>query len=80
MQFLPCGLNGSVLSVSDKEITINLNGMKQMKFAVSAAILAAGIIVLGLCIKAGFDSFSENARMVTVKGLAEREVRADKVI
>lgn len=44
-----------------------------------AAILAVGIIVLGLCIKWGIDDFANLGRQVTVKGLAEREVAADKV-
>ena len=46
---------------------------------VSAVILAAGIVVLGLCIKGGIDNFAFKDRKVTVKGLAEREVKADKV-
>ena len=44
-----------------------------------AVILAVGIIVLGWCIKSGIDNFSNKDRKVTVKGLAEREVKADKV-
>ena len=43
-------------------------------------LLALGIVVLGLCVKSGLGSFSQNARVVTVKGLAEKEVKADKVI
>lgn len=54
--------------------------MDKTKLIVSSAIIAVGIIVLGFCIRAGFSSFSENARVVTVKGLAEKEVKADKVI
>ena len=42
-------------------------------------ILAIGIIVLGLCIKSGINTFANKDRKVTVKGLAEREVNADKV-
>lgn len=38
-----------------------------------------GIIVLGLCIKWGIDDFTNKDRKVTVKGLSEREVEADKV-
>ncbi len=45
----------------------------------SAAILAVGIVVMGLCLKAGMDNFTEKDRKVTVKGLAEKEVKADKV-
>ena len=42
-------------------------------------ILAVGIIVLGLCVKSGINTFANKDRKVTVKGLAEREVNADKV-
>lgn len=44
-----------------------------------AGILAFGIVILGLCIKWGIDDFAEKDRCVTVKGLAEKEVEADKV-
>lgn len=44
-----------------------------------AAIIAIGMIVLGLCIKWGIDDFANKDRKVTVKGLAEQEVEADKV-
>lgn len=44
-----------------------------------AALIALGIIVLGLCVKSGLDSISDKERKVTVKGLSEREVEADKV-
>lgn len=45
----------------------------------SAALIALGIVVLGLCIKGGIDNFANKDRKVTVKGLAEKEVDADKV-
>lgn len=44
-----------------------------------AAVIAVGIVVLGLCIRCGIDDFANKDRKVTVKGLAEREVYADKV-
>ena len=44
-----------------------------------ATILAVGLIVLGLCIKGGINNFANKDRKVTVKGLSEREVKADKV-
>ena len=44
-----------------------------------ATILAIGIVLLGWYIKCGIDDFSNKDRKVTVKGLAEREVKADKV-
>ena len=34
---------------------------------------------MGFCVKSGLDSFSDKDRKVTVKGLSEREVEADKV-
>ena len=53
---------------------MNVNaGIKQ------AAILAIGIIALGFCIKSGLESVIAKDRKVVVKGLAEKEVEADKV-
>ena len=46
---------------------------------ISATIIAIGIIVLGLCLKGGIDNFANKDRKVSVKGLSEREVPADKV-
>lgn len=46
---------------------------------IAAALIAVGIICLGWFIKAGIDDFANKDRKVTVKGLAEREVPADKV-
>ena len=45
----------------------------------AAAIIAVGFICLGWFVKAGIDNFANKDRHVTVKGLAEREVPADKV-
>ncbi len=44
-----------------------------------AIILAVGLTLLGWTIKSGIDNFSNKDRKVTVKGLAEREVKADQV-
>ena len=46
---------------------------------IEAAILAFGLLLLGLFIKMGIDDFANKDRKVTVKGLAEKEVPADKV-
>lgn len=54
--------------------------MDKFKSFVPSLLVAVGIVVLGLCVKSGLGSFSRNARVVTVKGLAEKEVKADKVI
>ena len=47
---------------------------------IEAAIIAAGIILLGVTIKCGINDFIDKERIVSVKGLAEMEVPADKVI
>lgn len=44
-----------------------------------ALILAVGLAVAGKFIGSSIDSFTEKERIVTVKGLAEMEVPADKV-
>ena len=49
------------------------------KEIIGYALIALGIVCLGWFIKAGIDNFTEKDRKVTVKGLAEREVPADKV-
>lgn len=46
---------------------------------ICAVIIALGIACLGLFVKSGIDNFATKDRKVTVKGLAEREVPADKV-
>ena len=52
--------------------------MKKLRFEV--IFIALSIVVLGLCIKSGLNSISDNSRVVTVKGLAEQDVEADRVI
>ncbi len=49
------------------------SGVKQ------AAIIALGIVALGFCVKSGLNSLAGKDRRVVVKGLAEKEVEADKV-
>jgi len=44
-----------------------------------AALLAIGLIMLGTQIQKGINNFVEKDRIVTVKGLAEMEVPANKV-
>ncbi len=50
-----------------------------MKTIIPSALIAFGIVILGLCVKAGIDDFTNKDRRVVVKGLAEKEVDADKV-
>lgn len=46
---------------------------------ISAALIAVGLLALGLTIRSGIKSFSDRDRSVDVRGLAEREVPANKV-
>jgi hypothetical protein len=52
--------------------------MKENRILASA-LIALGIVCMGWLMKAGIDNFANKDRKVTVKGLAEREVPADKV-
>ena len=47
---------------------------------IESAILAFGLLMLGLFIQNGTKSFAQRDRAVSVKGLAEKEVQADRVI
>ena len=47
---------------------------------VTAAAIMTGLIVLGLIIAQGMGKIADRDRYVTVKGLAEREVLANKVV
>ena len=49
------------------------------KTIIGAALIALGLMCLGWFVKAGIDNFANKDRKVNVKGLAEREVEADKV-
>ena len=49
------------------------------KMIIPAALLAFSVFCLGWFIKAGIDDFASKDRKVSVKGLAEQEVLADKV-
>lgn len=48
-------------------------------YVIPALLIAIGLGILGAFIKGGFSSISENGRVVTVRGLAEKEVPANKV-
>ena len=49
------------------------------KWKTEALLLTIGLVALGAQIKQGIDNFVEKDRVVTVKGLAETEVPANKV-
>ena len=53
--------------------------MKEYKVIISAALLAVSVVILGLCIKGGIDRIADRDRQVTVRGLCEKEVQANKV-
>lgn len=53
--------------------------MKKSNLILSSALVAVAIIVLGFSLKAGLDNFSNRDREVSVRGLCERQVQANKV-
>lgn len=53
--------------------------MKTNEKITSAIVLSIGLAVMGLALRSGIIAFKEMDRSVSVKGLAEREVKADKV-
>lgn len=59
------------------------NTQKDMKkiatLIISSAVIAVGLLCLGLAIRSGLKSFTDRDRTVEVRGLATREVAADKV-
>lgn len=53
--------------------------MNKTSRVVSSALIAVSVVVLGFTLKAGIDNIAFRDREVTVRGLAEREVPANKV-
>lgn len=53
--------------------------MKTNEKITSAIIIALGVIVMGFALRSGIVTFKDMDRSVSVKGLAEREINADKV-
>lgn len=57
--------------------------MEKKKFYLAAAglgfLVGLGLLLLGIQIKMGLTSISDNSRVVGVRGLAEKEVMANKV-
>lgn len=52
--------------------------MKNLR--IESAILAVGLALLGVFVYNGINSLAKRDRMVSVRGLAEKEVQADRVI
>lgn len=53
--------------------------MNVVKKLIPALLIALGLLAIGLGIRSGFRSMSSAQRTVSVRGLSEREVKADKV-
>lgn len=53
--------------------------MNVVKKLAPALLIALGLLAIGLGIRSGFRSISSAQRTVSVRGLSEREVKADKV-
>jgi len=53
--------------------------IKNQIFAAGLSI-ALGLVILGFCLKNGIENFKAKERVVSVKGLSEKEVPADRVI
>lgn len=49
-------------------------------FRIESVVVAAGLALLGLFVYLGLSAFGARDRVVTVRGLAENEVKADHVI
>ncbi len=46
---------------------------------ISSALVAVAIVILGFSLKSAIDNFTNRDRIVTVRGLCEKEVQANKV-
>ncbi|MDE6176869.1 MAG: hypothetical protein K2F71_04930, partial [Paramuribaculum sp.] len=53
--------------------------MKKNDTIIAALLVAFGLLALGLSVRSGLASFSSRDRTVEVRGLAERQVAANKV-
>lgn len=53
--------------------------MKELKTFVAPLLIAVGLLALGLAVRSGLCSITSRDRTVEVRGLAEREVPANKV-
>lgn len=53
--------------------------MKTNEKIIAASVIGFAIIVMGFALRSGIVAFKDMDRSVTVKGLAEKEVNADKV-
>ena len=54
--------------------------MKRNEIIIAAMLMAASIVIFGCLLKSAVAGLRESQRSVTVRGLSERDVEADKVI
>ena len=54
--------------------------MKNRQNIAGPLLIAVGLLALGLAVKAGIDNFSHRDRVVTVRGLCEKDVEANQVV
>ena len=52
---------------------------KIASFASAGLLIGVGLLLLGHCMKSGIDDFAHRDRIVTVRGLAQRDIPANKV-
>lgn len=57
-----------------------MNNTNSKTLVVAAIILAVGFSAIGIAIRSGIVHFKDSERVVSVKGLSEMEVNADRVI
>lgn len=67
------------METNDKCTCADKGRLKILCTWVPALLLAVGLMLLGIFISNGFGRISANSRVVTVRGLSEREVEANKV-
>lgn len=53
--------------------------MNKQSLTLAGLLVALGLLALGLCIRSGIKNYGERDRVVTVRGLCEKEVEANKV-
>ncbi len=53
--------------------------MKSLQSVVPSAMIAVAVVVAGFALRSGIVAFKDMDRTVVVKGLSEKEVKADKV-
>ena len=66
-------------AISHVPTNLILNTIIMKNYIIESIIIAVGLLLLGFFMKNGLDGFSDKDRVVNVKGLAEMEVKANKV-